>query len=343
MSEDLLDDRDDIEELLGEATDDPPAGEAGDAEEPPVEEGVDAFDDVDRDPGYPVYDFRRPYNISRQFEKSLLTVSETFAKACSLEFTSLLRANVNTQSKDLRLSTFGDFVKAQPELSCIATVNLMPLTGPALLQFDLNLAFVLLKRLLGGSIEEEKRVRKFTDIEIAVMDILIHTVLDCLVEANSKLIDMESKYLSLENRPDYLGTLPNGETMIILPFDLDIDGVAGEFNVCIPVTAFESVWHIFDPEESTEYRSPEEIHSDRKRMYGNMLATTAELTVKLGETTRRMEEIRSLQVGDILHLDKHANAPLVLEIEGRPMYRGITGKLNRKRALKITESIEPEE
>jgi flagellar motor switch protein FliM len=349
MAEDIMEKTDDLGDLLNEDSAvedrlDDVAGlldEDADLSDGPGE-GIDAEGDADVSQ-FKTYDFKRPYNISRQFEKSMLTVSDGFAKGFSIEFTSLLRANISAQGNGLRLSTFGDYVKSLPELSCVGTVSLSPLTGVSLIQMDLGMSFVLMKRLLGGQIEEEKKVRKFTDIEIGVAGIMMRKILDCLKDSVSKLVKMDTRYIALENSAEYLGTMPAGETMIILPFDVDVDGVVGECCVCIPLTSFEPVWHIFDPEEKSEYRTSTEIQRDRRRMIENIMATTTEVTVTLGEVDQTMQQINAMTVGDLIPLYKSTSAPLTLEVAGRSMFKGIVGKLNQSRALKLTEKLEWED
>ena len=107
--------------------------------------------------------------------------------------------------------------------------------------------------------------------------------------------------------------------------------------------AFESVWNIFDPEETQEYRTQEEIEKDRNRMYRNLVATTAEVVVQLGEIGMKLRDVNKLKPGDVLPLHKSISSPLIMEIQGRPMFKGVTGKLNQSRALKLPERLNWEE
>ncbi len=295
--------------------------------------------------GHPIlpFDFRRPYNISKAFEKNMLTICEAFAKNVSLSFTSMLRSNVAMEHRGLKLSTFGDYVRSLPDLSCVATVALPPLAGSSLLLMDLGMSYIIMKRLLGGLIEEENNLRKYTDIEFGVARILVNKVLDAFRSASEKTVTMDPELLGLENNPAYLGTMSNGETVILLEFHMDVEGLEGEAVMCIPLTAFEPVWEQFSPDESAEYRTRDEVRRDRERVFDMVQVTTSDVVVNLGEICMPLSKVLEIEEGDVIPLYKSVNSALTVEVQGKPLFRGLPGKLHNSRALKITERIDLED
>ena len=343
----------DIDDLLdqepeGFAGDPAPSREPEEENAAPVRDGL-AGQSIEhtlgRHRGHPIlpFDFRRPYNISKSFEKNMLTICESFAKTVSLSFTSMLRANVSMEHKSLKLSTFGDYVRTLPALSSVATLSLPPLAGPSLLLMDMGMSFIIMKRLLGGLIEEETNPRKFTDIEFGVARIIVTKILDAFSAATERTVPIQPELNGMENSPAYLGTMSNGETVILLEFQLDLDGVTGEIVLCIPLTAFEPVWEQFSPDESAEYRTLDEVRRDRTLVFDMLQITSSDVIVNLGEIQMPLSKVLQIKEGDVIPLHKSVNSPLTVEVQGKPLFKGTPGKLHNSRALRITERLDPED
>ena len=94
------------------------------------------------------YDFNRPHNISKIFDKNLQSVAETFAKTGGIDFTSLLRMTVIVEFKGLHQTTYSDYTAELPNPTCASMVTLAPLKGYSLMHIDLSLCFVLMKKLM---------------------------------------------------------------------------------------------------------------------------------------------------------------------------------------------------
>jgi len=74
-----------------------------------------------------------------------------------------------------------------------------------------------------------------------------------------------------------------------------------------------------------------------KAILGNMQQMPVCITAQLASTVLTLEEIMSLEVGDILLLDKKVNEPIELITSGRTALLGRPAKLAGKHALVITE------
>ncbi len=329
----------DIDELL--ETEEPGAEEGEARSAFPTEE----TEKVDTGKGFygsDSFDFSMPQNISRQFEKNLLTLCESFAKSVSLSFTSQLRANTAIRFSKLSLSSFGEFGAELPKLTAASVVSMPPLGGFSLVHFDLDMVYVMIMRLLGGPIEKTPLERKFTDIELGIGRMITERILVELKQATTKLVDLVPEFVHLENNPNYLGIIATNEPVVVLHFDICIDDLQGPLRICIPMTAFEPVWDKFDPEEISEYRTPEEVKRDRLRLFEAIKGTSANVVVKLADIDMTFQQILELQEGQTLNLYKSLQSPLQLEVQGKPMFIGLPGKLNQNRALKLTERLAEE-
>jgi flagellar motor switch protein FliM len=292
--------------------------------------------------GVRAYDFNQPHGISKRFEQNLHNIAELFSRSATVNLTSLLRSNVVMEFQGIQLRSFAEYREALPRPSCLATLALRPLNGLSLLNLDMSLCFVILKKLMGGRAESEDRVRAFTEIERGIFSHFTGRLTDLLRVAATKLIDFEPEVVALENNPDYISGVPSGETMACLRFRLRLEAVEGLLELALPLTGFTPVRDIFDPEESVEVRSSDEMQQDRRQILDMVQATDSELVVRMGEVSMNLDRVLALKEGDLLHLPQAVDSPLTVLIEGREVFLAEAGRINQNRAVKLVRKLEKE-
>jgi flagellar motor switch protein FliM len=299
-------------------------------------------DDVEPESGPQRYDFNRPHNISRAFQKNLQAVADYFAKNGTIEFTSLLRMTTEISYDGLRQGTYAEFLDDLPSPTCTSLVTLAPLKGPALIHLDLGLSFVFMKKLMGGAATTEMVLRDFTEIERGIVGDLVGRFLELFRRSISKLVEVQSALLGLENNPHYLSGIAEGESVIVLSFRVRLDQVEGPLRLAVPLSAFGPVRDIFDPSAVNESRSDDELRDDRRKILDTMRSSGSELVVLLGENETNLEEILGLRVGDVIHLPQPVAAPLTVRVEGRDAWEGEPGRVGGNRAVKLIQQSNKE-
>jgi len=292
--------------------------------------------------GVKAYDFNRPHSISRRFTQNLQNVAEIFARNATVHLTSMLRANVNLDGNGIVLRTYGEFREALTRTSCLAAITLRPLNGQSLLNLELSLAYVILKKLMGGRPDSEEKLRTFTEIERGIVSHFLGRLLGDLRQAAARLVDLEPELVALENNPDYITGVSTGETLVLLRFRLRIEAVEGALELAMPLNGFSPVRDIFDPEERLEVRSPHEIQQDRRQIMDLMQGTTSDLVVRLGTLSMSLDQVLALREGDLLHLQQPVKSPLTVFIEDQPVFLAEPGRINQNRAVKLVRRLEKE-
>lgn len=288
------------------------------------------------------FDFSRPYSISRSFEKNLRSVCDNLAKAATIHFTNQMRGNCVLEFKRLVLQTFAEFAANLPNPTCVSTATLAPLKGSSLFYMDLALAFTMLKKLLGGPAEAETRNREFTEIETSIVRSLVLKFLDLFKGSASRIVALEPRYVAMENNPTYLNALAPGDSVVVLDYLFHLDGVEGRLSFCLPIAGFEPVLSLFDPEESAEPRPPAEVRRDREIVLDLVASTEVDVVAQLSELTLSLQQILALEEGATLVLPKPIDSPLVLAVEGKPLFHGAAGRVRQNRALKLTGRLSEE-
>jgi len=299
-------------------------------------------DEQDLGSGPKRYDFNRPTNISKTFEQNLQAVAESFAKTGTIDFTSLMRMTTMVDFQGLKLSTFSEIMDEMPNPTCGAIVSLAPLKGQSLVHIDLGLCFVFLKKLMGGVPDMEDTVRDFTEIERGINAGLVERFTEIFRKAMSKFIDVTPNFINLENNPNYLSGIPEGEAMVVMKFRVKVDTVEGPVEICIPLPAFGPVRDTFDPVQDTEMRSVGELKDDRRKVLDLVQGTGAEVTAELGGYDANLEDILTMKVGDIVHLPQGVDSPLKIMIEGQNAWLGEAGRIGQNRAVKLIRQLNKE-
>ena len=114
----------------------------------------------------------------------------------------------------------------------------------------------------------------------------------------------------MENNPGYLGGIAEGESLLILRFKIQVDAAEGPCDIAFPASAFGPVRDVFDPRESLEMRTEDELRDDRRRILDMVQGTASELIVELGTVESNLEAMLTLREGQILHLPQAVDAPL---------------------------------
>jgi flagellar motor switch protein FliM len=288
------------------------------------------------------YDFHRPHNISRAFQKNLQAVADYFAKNGTIEFTSRLRMATDVKYMGLRQCTYAEFVRDLPKPTCAAMVDLAPLKGSSLLHLDLELCFVFMKKLLGGLPDPEMTVRDFTEIERGIVADLVERFLEMFGKAMSKLVAVETRLSALENNPQYLSGISEGASLLILMFQVKLDSVEGPIQWAMPLSAFGPVREIFDPSDIKESRNTEELREDRRKILEMVQGSGGELVVQLGHFDTNLETILNLSTGDVLDLPQAVEAPLTIQFAGRDAWLGEAGRVGNNRAVKLIQQLAKE-
>jgi flagellar motor switch protein FliM len=288
------------------------------------------------------YDFNRPHNISRAFEQNLQSIAETFAKTGGIDFTSLLRMTVGVEYSGLHQCSFGEYMVELPNPTCASMVTLAPLKGYSLLHLDLGMCFVFMKKLMGGAPVSEETVREFTEIERGINAGLVEKFLEIFRKSATKLVQLDPGFVSLENNPNYLSGIAEGEAMVVMKFQVKLDTVEGPVEIAMPLSAFGPVRDTFDPEDAIELRTGDELRDDRRKILDMVRTTGSELVVSLGEIGSNLEEVLNMAVGDLIHLPQALDAPLTVHVEGQETWLGDAGRVGQQRAIKLIQQLNKE-
>ncbi len=286
-----------------------------------------------------VYDFKRALRFSKDQIRSLTRIHENFARLLTTFFSAQLRTYVQISVVSVDQIPFEEFIRSVPHMTLINVFEVQPLEGNILMEINPNIAYSMLDLLMGGKGQSHTKTDSLTEIETKIMTNLFERSFDNLREAWANIADIDPVLTELEVNPQFLQMISPNETVVVISFNTVIGETSGMINICIPHVVLEPIV----PNLSVRYWmqtnkkevSPEQFQVLRKQVKSAKLPVVAEL----GSTDITMEDLLYLQLGDVIQLNSKIEDPLTIKVGDIPKFSGQPGKLKKRMAIQIIETL----
>ncbi|MBW3657868.1 MAG: flagellar motor switch protein FliM, partial [Actinobacteria bacterium] len=136
-----------------------------------------------------IYDFRRPTTFAREHVRSLAVAHEVFVRRFASALNSALRTVVQMEPVSVEQMSYDDYIRSMPNPTVLTTVGLQPLPAAAVLEMNVQLALVLVDRMLGGQ-GVPVAPRRPTEVETHLLHELVATGLGAFAETLKPLADV---------------------------------------------------------------------------------------------------------------------------------------------------------
>jgi len=198
-----------------------------------------------------------------------------------------------------------------------------------LISIPTKTAFIWATQLLGDPESEEDSGRDLSQLEESLLSDLLSALIE---EFSQKIWDFQpAKNIVRRLFPlELKGT----EELCKITFDVKKNDQEKSSEAYILILCSELETAVGKTEQTVGEFSAEDIS---KAILGHIQQMPVCITAQLASTVLTLEEIMSLEVGDILLLDKKVNEPIELITSGRTALLGQPAKLAGKHAVVITE------
>jgi len=302
-----------------------------------IRQATVAMQEEEVQPEVVTYDFKRPHRFSKERVRALHRIHEQFARELSGLISAKIRTRVELNVASIEQLTFGEFIRSVPNPSVIIVCSMQPLDGSMLMQLSPDISFLLYDRLCGGPGTSLGRTRELTDIELAVLTSQLFEDMTVSFEnAWSEIVDMQVKLESIESNPQFLQLMTERETVVLISLNLSVGNTRDLINICLSYSALEPVLkqltslRLFD--SLRRRAAPEDIEMLKSRVQ----QTPITLTVELGSNTVTVADLLSLQVGDVVTLNRRRYENLEVKIGDTTKFLASPGKLGDKLGILIT-------
>ena len=287
------------------------------------------------------YDFSRPIQLSKGFERNLSMVAESFAKLVTLSLSSYLRMPIGVKSGEIKQVLFEEYTAAIANPSCINLIGLAPLKVPGILEIDLSLILTMIEKLLGGHYLGQDINREFTSIENRISRLIVSKILEDMQEALSRMLKVDATLTAIEHNPDFTYVMGARDSCLLMDFDLEVGEYQGKLNICISLSSLDAELGGDGSAGFRDLRSKEEKDHDMERLQGVVEDTPVELIAEIGRMPLNLDQVKNLAPGQTFRLPTLKQELLKVFIGDRQLYEGKMGRMYRKSAIKINRILPP--
>jgi flagellar motor switch protein FliM len=290
------------------------------------------------------YDFKRPERVSKEQMRALEGIHEGFARNLGAFLSGFLRTIVEIRVASAEQLTYSEFIHSLPNPTNFNLISAEPLEGQMCLEISPLIVYPIIDRLLGGTNTELFiPQRPPTLIEQRLVSKINTRALEALTESWSELVEVEFKLVEVESNPHLVQIVAPNEVVVVLGFEIKMSGRAGTMSLCIPFNVIEPVMGKLLSQGWLAYQRRTPAEDKAGAIARGIGATYIDLIAYLAETTITVEELLTLQPGDIIQTAKPVTDDLILQIAGRNKFAGKLGKHRDSLAIKITRRAEVEE
>jgi flagellar motor switch protein FliM len=285
------------------------------------------------------FDFRRPTTLSREHVRTMQIVQETLARGFTTTLASTLRAVTNVSIRTIEQRPYDEYVRELPNPTLLTLLALPPLSGVAMLQIPLRVAYVATEMMLGGVGSAEQPQRSMTDLELALMRNIVELTLPEIRYAFEPVVSVEPSIVGQEANPQFAQLAAPTDMVIVASFDVKIESVTDVMTLCIPFGSLQPFLEAVSASKGQEGQSADKSRAERERVHAHIAASEVEACAVFRAAAATSKQVVDLQVGDLLLLNHPVGMPLTLQTGGVPIYDVTIGRVNRQLGIQIADAV----
>lgn len=290
------------------------------------------------------YDFKRPERVSKEQMRALENLHEAFSRNFGASLSGFLRTIMEVKVANIEQMTFSEFTHSLPNPTCFNLLSADPLEGRMCLEISPLIIYPVIDRLLGGSNADLFiPQRPLTAIELRLVQKILDRAMRALAEAWGNILSLKFKLEESESNPQLVQIVPPNEVVIVVGFELKMGGRAGTMSLCIPYNVIEPVVEKLSNQSWAAYKRNRRDVVLRQQVAEQLESARLTVATILADTTIKLSDLVSLQVGDVIVTEKPASGPLSLLIEGKRKYIGHIGQFRGNRAFKVARPYTPKD
>ena len=295
------------------------------------------------------YDFRQADKLSKDQVRALRMIHETWARRISVSLSAFLRSSIEVNLADIDQGIYMSLIQQIPDQGIYYLLSPSPPPGHLLLHVSLDLGMIILDRMMGGVGAMFKANRGLTELEVGVLQTVIDKLLADLQEAWASTTSISPRIDDISiNHLLVPIALPN-DAIVWVSFEVRLKGNTSGMILGIPYSLLKPIANRLKP--YTGLSNPDASQRDgaslqRRHLEASLADVSLPVSVVLGSTRLSLEELTSLQPGDVLPLNTAIDAPCQILVNGSPKFLGRPGLFKRQLGVQIERVLQvavPEE
>lgn len=284
-----------------------------------------------------LYDFKRPERVARDQLRAIETLHDVFARNLQASLSGSLRTILDLKISNIDQLTYSEFINSLPNPTCFNVVNCEPLEGSFILEISPSIAFPIFERLLGhGKVSTIHPERPLTDIEWRLLQTVIDRAVQIMREVWENVEKINFRVTARESNPQLVPIMSSNEPVVSVTLEMSMGEHKGFINVCIPVVSIEPLMDKIITHTWFTTKRREAVPSQEAVITRSLAVADVNLVSYLAQTTMTIDELLTLEPGDIVVTEHHKEAPAIVMIEGQPKLFAAPGLFKDHRAIRVT-------
>ncbi len=312
------------------------AGGGGDAEETAVEKKEEIK--------YKKYDFFSPKKFTRDKLRLLKSVYETYSRVVSSRLNSILRTGCQVEIFDVEEQRYYEFANSLHENDVVTLIGTDVGDGrigePVIMKVDPSMMLSMIDHMLGSTSDDgDDSITSYTytDIELRIYNVIAGYMIGVMADGWSNYIELNFELERVETNPTMMQEISRDESVVIVILDVQLGNLEGKISICLPDSVLSSIFKIMERKSSRDSLSEEEKEETSKIIYEHLKKTSLEMKAELGKSQLLLRDIYSLQVGDVINLNKAKDSEVYLTVADKTCFKGYLGTNNKNMAIKISD------
>jgi flagellar motor switch protein FliM len=284
----------------------------------------------------------RPFDLANQVRivrgrmPTLEMINDRFARLFRISLFAMMRRQPEIAVLPIQVVKFADYVQSLQVPTNLNMVRILPLRGTALIVLEPKLVFAAVDNFFGGVGRFAKiEGREFTATENRIIHMMLKHVFSDLKEAWSHIARLDIEYLNSEVNPHFANIVSPSEIVVVSSIRIELDGGGGDVHVAMPYSMLEPLRELLQAGVASDRVEHDERWGQALRE--EMEDAEVELSTVLGRGKITMQQLMSLQPGDILPCDFNGRATVMAEEV--PVFRGTFGVSHGQQAVQIDERV----
>lgn len=289
------------------------------------------------------YDFARPSKFAKEHLRTLEIIFEHYARLLSTTLPAYMRTSCQVDVINSEAVAYSEFANALSNPILLGIVDFYPLKGNMVMDMSVKIGYSVIDRLLGGKGETLEKERDFSEIELAIIEKILNIFVDLIVEPWENVVNLEPRLEKIETNSQFAQVISPTEIIALITLNLKIGHVEGLMNICIPHSSVEPIIDKLNTKYwyASMTEANEEVYKDiiEKRIAKAMIPVQA----VLGTSIITVNDFISLQVGDIIKLNRKIDDDITIKVGNLEKFTGKPGLFDKNNAVKVTSIIRKEE
>lgn len=284
-------------------------------------------------------DLIRGQNYSKWRIANLDVIFNSFARYYAIALSNSLQQGVSISKGEVVSRFFDDLLSEQKEAGVLGVVSLDPLKGSGLLAFDRNLCFGMVEVLFGmsGATEFVVLDRDVSAIEANIIKSLMSEGCRVFNRAFRPMGELNSAISRAETSWRMLNILAPETEVIQVSFSVQVGSLSGNIMLVLPYFSLEPFKDRLRDEGLQFWDEDKKGGNWGKHLEGELGKMEISVSAVWGELFLNIEEILSLNKGDIISFDYDETSPIKVMAGEKPKFSAQPGVKNGKKVVRLSK------